>query len=119
MMDGRIGAGRKKIPPSAATMEAGRKLLLFLNWDGNAVKDIEGFNEDELSAITYNRLAWVPRPSMLERIFNYVKSIDEMKSILAVFSPVLTIRSEEFALSDTPDKRKKRLIEAAKNKLKD
>lgn len=118
MMEGRVSVGRKKIPPSASTLEAGRKLLLFMNWNGKT-KDIEAFTEEEISAITYNRLAWVPRPSMLERIFNYAKSIDEMKSILSVFSPVLTIRSEEFAVSDSADKRKKRLIEAAESLLND
>ena len=118
MMDGRIGPGRKKIPSSATTQEAGRKLLLFLAWNGKT-KDIEAFSEDEIAAITYNRLSWVPRPSMLERIFNYAKTIEEMKCILSVFSPVLTIRSEEYGISDTTEKRKKRLIEAAKAKLND
>lgn len=115
MMEGHIGSGRKKIMPTEQTHEAGRKLLLFLDWNG---KDkIEPLTQDEISAITYNKVEWVPRPGLLDRIFNHTKSIDELKAILTVFQPVLNIRSHEFAASDSAAEKKDRLQKAAKQKL--
>jgi hypothetical protein len=116
MMEGHIGTGRRRIPPSASTQEAGRKMLLFLNWSGKS-KNIEPLTEDEINAITYNKVSWIPRPGMLERVFNYAKSLEELKIILSIFSPVLSIRSEEFGVSDTNTSRNNRLSVAAVTKF--
>lgn len=116
MMEGHVGVGRKRIPPSAETQEAGRKMLLFLNWSGKS-KHIEPLTEEEINAITFNKVSWIPRPGMLERVFNYAKSLDELKAILSIFAPVLTIRSEEFAVSDTATNRNKRLSSNAVTKF--
>jgi hypothetical protein len=116
MMEGHVGAGRRKIPPSADTQEAGRKMLLFLNWNGKN-KSIESLSNEEINAITYNKVSWIPRPSILERIFNHAKNLDDLKAILSVFSPVLTIRSEDYAVSADHKDRQKKLAAAVKGRF--
>lgn len=113
MMDGRVAANRKKIPPTPTTQEAARKLMLFMNWSGRS-KNIEPLTQEEIASITYNKLSWLPKAGVLERLFNYASSLDDMKAILAVFSPVLSIRNEECGVGLTEENRVKKLAQVAK-----
>lgn len=113
MMDGRTASNRKKIPPTTITQEAARKLMLFMNWTGRS-KKIEPLSQDEIASITYNKLSWVPKAGVMERIFNYAFSFDDMTAILKVFSPVLSIRNEDCGVNLGEENRIKRLAQVAK-----
>jgi hypothetical protein len=93
MIDGHIGSGRKRIPPTAASRNAGMKMLEFLAWRGKGT--IESLTNEEQSAITYKKLEWHLKPGMLDRICLYAKTADDLRAIFKVFAPVLGFRSTE------------------------
>ena len=93
MIDGHIGSGRKRIPPTAASRSAGMKMLEFLAWRGKGT--IESLTNEEQSAITYKKLEWHLKPGMLDRICLYAKTADDLRAIFKVFAPVLGFRSTE------------------------
>lgn len=93
MIDGHIGSGRKRVPPTSSSRNAGMKMLEFLAWRGKGT--INSLTDEEQSAITYKKLEWHLKPGMLDRICLYAKTIDDLRAIFTVFSPVLGFRSTE------------------------
>jgi len=93
MIDGYVGAGRKKIPPTAETRSAGEKIQRFLEWRGRGAAP--QLTDAEQSAITYKKFEWQMKAGMLDRICNYVKTADELKAIFNVFTPVLMFRDQQ------------------------
>lgn len=93
MIDGHIGSGRKRIPPTSESRSAGTKMLEFLSWRGKG--SISPLTNEEQSAITYKKLEWHLKPGMLDRICLYAKTADDLRAIFKVFTPVLGFRSTE------------------------
>jgi hypothetical protein len=93
MIDGHMGSGRKRIPPTSASRSAGTKMLEFLSWRGKGT--ITPLTNEEQSAITYKKLEWHLKPGMLDRICLYAKTADDLRAIFKVFTPVLGFRSTE------------------------
>ena len=102
MIDGHIGSGRKKIPPTPQSRSAGLKLQSFLIWKGTG-ESPEPLTAEEIGAITFKKMEWNLKPGMLDRVCNYVKTEDEIKSIFAVFTPVLGFRSVEMGIVSGSD----------------
>lgn len=107
MLEGRTGVGRRKIEPNEVTRSAGIKLAEYLSWNGK--KPIQPLTDQERDAISYLSLDYGINPGMLERIWNYFDSAEEMLCLFKVVQPVLSIKSHEFGISDNPSKRISRL----------
>lgn len=99
MIEGTTGSGRKKVLATATTKSAGHKLMKFMLAKGTS--DLEPFTQQELAAITYKKVEWIPKAGMLDRVCSYCKSIDDLKIIFKVLQPVTSIRSNEFGISDS------------------
>lgn len=93
MIDGYVGSGRKKIPPTAETRSAGEKIQRFLEWRGKG--PAPQLTDIEQSAITYKKYEWQLKAGMLDRICNHAKTADELKAIFSVFTPVLMFRDQQ------------------------
>ena len=107
MLEGRTGSGRKKIEPSEVTRSAGIKLAEFLNWNGK--KSLEPLSAEEKDAISYLSMDYSVNPGMLERVWNYFDTADELLALFKVVQPVLSIKNHEFGVSDSPNERISRL----------
>lgn len=107
MLEGRTGAGRKRIDPNEVTRSAGIKLAEYLNWNGK--KTIQPLTDEERDAISYISMDYGINPGMLERVWNYFDSAEEVLCLFKVVQPVLSIKNHEFGISDNPSERVSRL----------
>lgn len=110
MIDGVTGSGRKKISATAITKSAGHKLMKFmLTRDASTP---ETLTDEEFASITYKKLEYIPKAGLLDRVCSHCKSLDDLKCIFKVIQPVISIRSDEFGVSDSEAEKADRLTKS-------
>jgi hypothetical protein len=129
MMRGEVKGG-KITPPTPTQMTASEILLCVINGEdleGNELDSkkrsemLKGITDDGWFAIKANvegRTTYFPTlvdsADFLDRICEYAESRDELGAILTVFNPVYYCSRVKFAVSDSVEDKRERLVEEAK-----
>lgn len=129
MMRGEVKGG-KITPPTPTQMTAAEILLCVINGEdieGNELdakkrsEMLKGITDDGWFAIKANvegRTTYFPTlvdsADFLDRICEYADSRDELGAILTVFNPVYYCSRVKFAVSDSVEDKRERLVEEAK-----
>lgn len=129
MMRGEVKGG-KITPPTPTQMTAAEVLLCVINGEdleGNELDSkkrsemLKGITDDGWFAIKANvdaKTTYFPTlvdsADFLDRICEYADSRDELGAILTVFNPVYYCSRVKFAVSDSVDDKRERLVEEAK-----
>ena len=132
LMRGEVKSG--KITPATPTqMTAAEILFCVINGedlDGNEIdgvgriKLLSNITSDGWVALQSNvksRTSYFPSlvdgPDFLDRVCNYADSREELSAILTVFTPVYYCSRVKFAVSDSAEVKKERMLEEAKSIL--
>lgn len=125
----------KIIPPTTTQMSAGEALLCAINGedlDGNPLNEksrsdlLRTISAEGWEALRLNveaRTTYYPvlvdGDGFLDSVCNYASSREELGLILTVFKPVKYCNAVKFAVSDSSETKKTRMLDASKSLLED
>lgn len=125
----------KIVPPTQIQMSAGEVLLCVINGEdleGNRLTEktrlemLKCISSDGWEALRMNvdaKTTYVPilvdADGFLDSVCNYASSREELGLILTVFKPVKYCNAVKFAVSDSAEAKKERILEASRSLLDD
>jgi hypothetical protein len=104
-------SGKAFIQPSEAQVSAATKLLSWFNEGGQLE-----FTEAEREAMANSqavKFSTTVMPGFLNRITTYCASRKQLETVLRFITPILSLRSPKFAVSDPMEARNQRMIDEA------
>ncbi len=115
LVEGHYGENKEWIEASPVEQEAGRKLLAFLTADADEASEVtvEALTDDERDAIIRKSNKVVVRAGFYERVKNYVTTRDQLGAVFTILQPVHYPSRAKLGISDTPERKNARLVEAA------
>ncbi len=104
------GKNRTFVEATPEEQALATKAILLLHARTKAdLSRCEPLTDEEEAAIIDTKYNVVIRPSFLQRVCNYSRSLDQLKKIFSVIKPVKYPSHIKFAFSDTPEEKNKRL----------
>jgi len=103
----------------AITKSGAAKLLAFLSADESDDTEIEFLNDAEKAKLVHTVQIVTLKKGFFERACKYVASAEQLRNLLTFVKATLQCSSFEFAISETPVDRAKRLESAAANFIVD
>lgn len=103
--------GKNYIPANEAQVSAATKLLTFFSEGGQLE-----FTEAEREAMANSQVvkfATTVMPGFLSRVTTYCASRKQLETVLRFVTPILSLRSPKFAVSDSMESRNQRMIDQA------
>jgi hypothetical protein len=115
LVEGHYGENREWVDATPVEQEAGRKLLAFLTADADDSTEVtvEALTDDERDAIIRKSNRVVVRAGFHDRVRNYVTTRDQLAAVFTVLKPVHFPSRAKLGISDTPERKNARLVEAA------
>lgn len=104
--------GKDFVPATKEEEAVATKLLTFVQGSKaipltDAERDLVLLHQDQMKV----------KPGFFDRVKGYCASVDELKSVFGVITPVHFLSHAKFAVADNPQQRQDRLVEAVGNFL--
>lgn len=104
--------GKDFVPATEAEEAVAKKLLTFVQ-GSKAVP----LTDEERDLVLVHQDQMKVKPGFFDRVKGYCKTVEELKEVFGVITPVHFLSHAKFAVADTPQERQDRLVEAVGNFL--
>lgn len=109
------GKGRTFVEATPEEQALGGKAIAALQCQNK--KDFTPLTPDELAQLIETKANVSVKKGFFERVCSYVHSVDQLKAVFSIMKPVFWQGQVKFAVSDTPEDKNRRLLQAAKEFL--